>query len=125
MKCPNWGWHLHIRRERMLGAVCRVRLTHPGLAGFPTSLTLYPDEDERCPRGRGVSMSLEYTCGPRRAVPGGGSQDRDHPGPVQKGQRVSDNSPRQSLSKSGKSLKQKRATSMTKPHFAAEEAQNR
>jgi hypothetical protein len=27
----------------LLGAVSGRRLTHPGLAGFPTSLTVHPD----------------------------------------------------------------------------------
>ena len=35
------GCHLRVRRERLLGEVSGGRLTHPGLAGFPTPLTIH------------------------------------------------------------------------------------
>src|SRR3954453_12603258 len=31
---PTCGCHLHVQRERLLGAVNGIRLTRPGLAGF-------------------------------------------------------------------------------------------
>src|SRR6476660_10071273 len=39
---PTGGCHLRVRRERLLGGVSGGRLTHPGLAGFPTPLTIHP-----------------------------------------------------------------------------------
>ena len=36
------GWYLRVRRERLLGDISGRRLTHPGLAGFPTPSTLHP-----------------------------------------------------------------------------------
>lgn len=36
------GWYLRVRRERLLGGFSGRRLTHPGLAGFPTPSTLHP-----------------------------------------------------------------------------------
>jgi hypothetical protein len=39
---PTGGCHLRVRRERLLGAVSGRRLTHPGLAGFPTPMTIHP-----------------------------------------------------------------------------------
>jgi hypothetical protein len=38
---PTGGCHRHARRERLLSAISGGRLTSPGLAGFPTLLTLH------------------------------------------------------------------------------------
>ena len=38
----TYGCYRHVRRERLLGEVRAEELTHPGLAGFPTSSTLHP-----------------------------------------------------------------------------------
>ena len=39
---PTGGCYRRVRRERLLGEISGRRLTHPGLAGFPTLLTLHP-----------------------------------------------------------------------------------
>ena len=39
---PTGGCYRRVRRERLLGEISSGQLTHPGLAGFPTSLTLDP-----------------------------------------------------------------------------------
>lgn len=38
----TYGCYRRVRRERLLGEVRAEELTHPGLAGFPTLLTLHP-----------------------------------------------------------------------------------
>ena len=39
---PTGGCHRRAGRERMLGKSGAERLTHPGLAGFPTPSTVHP-----------------------------------------------------------------------------------
>lgn len=75
---PTRGCHRRVRRERLLGAVSSEELTHPGLAGFPTSLTVHPDTGVGVARqpllgsqGRSVGAS-----GPLRPPYEGASDDR-------------------------------------------------
>ena len=49
---PTGGCHRRVRRERLLGAISGRRLTHPGLAGFPTTLTLHPGATADIPLGQ-------------------------------------------------------------------------
>ena len=39
---PTGGCHRCIRRERCSARSAAARPTHPGLAGFPTDLTIHP-----------------------------------------------------------------------------------
>ena len=64
---PTDGCHLRVRLERLLGAVSGNRLTHPGLAGFPTDLTIHP-------------QARRYETGSTNAVDGIMLIVRDWPG---------------------------------------------
>ena len=64
---PTGGCHLRVRRERLLGAVSGRRLTHPGLAGFPTALTIHPGATPEIPPGESCCasrlMGRQTNCG--------------------------------------------------------------
>src|SRR4030088_199102 len=60
---PTCGCHRRVRGERLLGAVSGRRLTHPGLAGFPTPSTLHPD---RVALSRGTRCRCFHRRGRRR-----------------------------------------------------------
>ena len=44
---PTSGCYRYVRRERLLGEISVGKLIHPGLAGFPTLISLHPGSATR------------------------------------------------------------------------------
>ena len=107
---PTESCHRRVRRERMLAEISGERLTHPGLAGFPTPLTVHPRVGPGGPRWR--RRPVCYVWQPHRGKVRASGPTRP---PMIKGPVMADKSPRQSMTKkSGKSLKEKRAAKHAK-----------
>jgi hypothetical protein len=79
-------WYRRGRRERLLGEISGIQLTHSGTAGFPIAPTLHPrlSLDETRKQVSGHTGGRERRGGRMRGV---GSSHRDRPGPTMKGRR--------------------------------------